>query len=39
MAKWREHLFSMMYRNAAGAERFFLLPHDRVVEVGVQVPI
>ena len=39
MAKWREHLFSMMYRNAATAERFFLLPHDRVVEVGVQVPI
>lgn len=39
MAKWREHLFSMMYRNAAGAERFFLLPHDRVVEVGIQVPI
>jgi KUP system potassium uptake protein len=39
MAKWREHLFSMMYRNAAGADRYFLLPHDRVVEVGVQVPI
>lgn len=39
MARWREHLFAMMYRNAAGAERFFLLPHDRLVEVGVQVPI
>ena len=39
MVRWREHLFSVMYRNAAGAERFFLLPHDRVVEVGVQVPI
>lgn len=39
MAKWREHLFSTMHRNAAGVERFFLLPHDRVIEVGVQVPI
>jgi KUP system potassium uptake protein len=39
MMKWREHLFSIMYRNAAGADRFFLLPHDRVLEVGVQVPI
>lgn len=39
MAKWREYLFAVMYRNAAGAERFFNLPHDRVVEVGVQVPI
>jgi len=38
MAKWREHLFSIMYRNAVGADRFFLLPHNRVVEVGVQVP-
>lgn len=39
MAKWREHLFATLYRNAASAERFFGLPHDRVVEVGVQVPI
>lgn len=39
MARWREHLFSMMYRNAAGADQFFLLPHDQVVEVGVQLPI
>jgi len=39
MAKWREHLFAFMHRNAANAARFFALPHDRVVEVGVQVPI
>lgn len=39
MAKWREHLFAFMHRNAANAARFFDLPHDRVVEVGVQVPI
>jgi KUP system potassium uptake protein len=39
MARWREHLFAFMHRNAAGAEKFFGLPHDRVLEVGVQVPI
>ena len=39
MAKWREHLFAFMHRNAANAARFFGLPHDRVVEVGIQVPI
>ena len=39
MRLWREHLFAFMHRNAASAARFFGLPHDRVVEVGVQVPI
>ena len=39
MAKWREILFAMMHRNASGADRFFSLPHDRVVEVGTQIPI
>jgi KUP system potassium uptake protein len=39
MAKWREHLFAFMHRNAANAARFFGLPHDRVMEVGIQVPI
>lgn len=39
MAMWREHLSSFMHRNAANAAAFFRLPHDRVVEVGVQVPI
>ncbi|MGB5760046.1 MAG: potassium transporter Kup [Acidimicrobiales bacterium] len=39
MALWREHLFAFTHRNAADAARFFGLPHDRVVEVGVQVAI
>jgi KUP system potassium uptake protein len=39
MQLWREHLFAFMHRNAASAARFFGLPHERVVEVGVQVPI
>lgn len=39
MAKWREHLFAFLHRNAASAARFFDLPSERVVEVGVQVPI
>lgn len=39
MAKWREHLFAFLYRNAGNAAAFFHLPPDRVVEVGVQVPI
>ncbi len=39
MAQWQEHLFAFMHRNAASAARFFGLPAERVVEVGVQVPI
>lgn len=39
MAKWREHLFAFMHRNSGNAASFFHLPHDQVVEVGVQVPI
>ena len=39
MATWREHLFAMQMRTAAGAARFFRLPPERVVEVGSQVEI
>jgi KUP system potassium uptake protein len=39
MALWREHLFAFMHRNATSAARFFGLPPERVVEVGIQVPI
>lgn len=39
MALWREHLFAFTHRNAADAARYFGLPHDRVVEVGVQIAI
>ena len=37
MAKWREHLFVLMARNAVRATAFFKLPPERVVELGVQV--
>ena len=39
MAAWRERLFSLMARNAVRAGRFFRLPPDRVVELGVQVEV
>jgi len=39
MALWRERMFSFMHRNAANAARFFNIPSERVVEVGVQIPI
>ena len=37
MAVWREKLFVLMSRNAAGATAYFRLPTERVVELGVQV--
>jgi KUP system potassium uptake protein len=37
MARWREHLFAFLARNATRATRFFGLPPDRVVEVGTYI--
>jgi KUP system potassium uptake protein len=39
MAKWREKLFVLMTRNAVRATAYFRLPTERVVELGVQVPM
>ena len=39
MALWREHLFSVMSRNARPATRYFRLPPNRVVELGTQVEL
>ncbi len=39
MARWREHLFAFMHRNASSAAGFFGLPSDRVVEIGLRVEI
>ena len=39
MAKWREKLFVLMTRNAVRATAYFRLPIERVVELGVQVPM
>jgi hypothetical protein len=34
MAFWRERLFVSMYRNATDAANYFMLPPNRVVELG-----
>ena len=39
MAMWREHLFSLMSRNARSATSFFQLPPNRVVELGAQIEL
>jgi KUP system potassium uptake protein len=39
MARWREHLFAVMSRNARTATSFFGLPPNRVVELGMQIEI
>jgi KUP system potassium uptake protein len=39
MAIWREHLFSVMSRNARTATSFFALPPNRVVELGAQIEL
>lgn len=39
MARWREHLFSFMHRNAANASGYFGLPSDKVIAIGSQVEI
>ncbi|MEZ5321486.1 MAG: potassium transporter Kup [Microthrixaceae bacterium] len=39
MARWREHLFLTMVRNATTADVFFKLPPDRTIELGVQVEL
>jgi KUP system potassium uptake protein len=37
MAFWREKVFVSMYRNAGDAATYFMLPPNRVVELGSQV--
>lgn len=39
MAPWREHLYSLMRRNAASATDFFRLPPTRVFEIGTSVEL
>lgn len=39
MALWREHLFSLMSRNAYRATQFFQIPADQVVEIGSQIEL
>jgi KUP system potassium uptake protein len=39
MRRWRARLFAALSRNAAGATDFFMLPPNRVVELGTQLEI
>ncbi|WP_075795043.1 potassium transporter Kup [Massilia putida] len=39
MAPWREHLFVAMQRNARDAADYYLIPTNRVIELGTQVEI
>jgi KUP system potassium uptake protein len=39
MKLWRQKLFALMSRNATSAAKFFKLPPNRVVELGMQVEI
>jgi KUP system potassium uptake protein len=37
MSKWRDRLFIIMNRNAERATKYFNLPPDQVLEIGVQI--
>ncbi len=39
MMQWRDALFVFLSRNARRATNFFLIPPDRVVEIGIQLEI
>jgi len=39
MAMWREKLFSLMARNATPPSRYFHLPPERSLEIGIQIEI
>lgn len=39
MARWREHLFAVMSRNAVSAARYFELPPEQTFELGVVVAL
>ena len=39
MAYWREQLYAFMTRNAVGATDYFMIPPERVVELGTRVDI
>jgi KUP system potassium uptake protein len=39
MAIWREHLFTVMARNARRATSFFKLPREQVIELGAEIEL
>jgi KUP system potassium uptake protein len=39
IARWRKHLFALLYQNSTPAARYYGIPPDRVFEVGAYVEI
>jgi KUP system potassium uptake protein len=39
MARWRDHLFAFLTRNALPVTSFFRIPEDRLIEIGRRVAI
>ena len=39
MARWREHLYALLSRNATSAASYFRLPLDRTIELGLPVEL
>jgi KUP system potassium uptake protein len=39
MARWREHLFALLTRNATSVANYFGLPPDRTITIGSQVEL
>ncbi len=39
MVLWRERLFALLHRNASSVVRYFRLPRDRIVEIGIIIQI
>lgn len=39
MARWRDHLFAYLARNAMPATAFFRIPDNRLIEIGRRVAI
>lgn len=39
MARWRDHLFAYLARNAMPATAFFRIPDNRLIETGRRVAI
>lgn len=39
MARWREELFTLLYRNASSSAEYFGLPSERVVEISQQIEL
>ena len=39
MARWREHIFSAMARNAGNISDYFNIPTNCVIELGTRVEI